>query len=368
MKFSELIHQQERLKDEQSLLDNIKSFVTYDDREESINVRRLYTLMNNQIPNVIMIQSIHLKNAMSWFEETCQHFICETYTYDKVYLHSSFEDIFEVLHVLDNNTLVYFSESGSSSVKLYYAPENKNFVENLANQLKLFENEEIIGSNIYLLVNSRRGLETEPLSITNPNLNIADNYNDDFLQIHELIDNRLNQPHGKGLVLLHGIPGTGKTTYIRHLITSANKKVIFLPPNMAASMTNPELLSVLIENPNSILVVEDAEKILINREQNEASPVSALLNLTDGLLSDCLNIQVICSFNTDLSKLDRALLRKGRLIAKYEFKPLEISKAQQLASKLGMAITIDQPMALTDIYNHQDFDCKVEARTTVGFK
>jgi hypothetical protein len=137
---------------------------------------------------------------------------------------------------------------------------------------------------------------------------------------------------------------------------------------MAASMTNPELLSVLIENPNSILVVEDAEKILINREQNEASPVSALLNLTDGLLSDCLNIQVICSFNTDLSKLDRALLRKGRLIAKYEFKPLEISKAQQLASKLGMAITIDRPMALTDIYNHQDFDCKVEARTTVGFK
>jgi hypothetical protein len=39
--------------------------------------------------------------------------------------------------------------------------------------------------------------------------------------------------------------------------------------------------------------------------------------------------------NLGLSKVDSALMRKGRLIAKYEFKALEVAKAQQLSDKLG---------------------------------
>lgn len=116
-------------------------------------------------------------------------------------------------------------------------------------------------------------------------------------------------------------------------------------------MTNPSLISTLIDNPNSILIIEDAEKIVIDREKNGDSPVSALLNISDGLLSDCLNIQVICSFNTDLSQVDSALMRKGRLIAEYEFKELEINKAQALSNKLGFDSTIHLPMTLTDIHN-----------------
>ena len=45
---------------------------------------------------------------------------------------------------------------------------------------------------------------------------------------------------------------------------------------MANALTNPDLLSVLIDNPNSIFVIEDAENIVIDREQNGSSPVSAL--------------------------------------------------------------------------------------------
>jgi len=200
------------------------------------------------------------------------------------------------------------------------------------------------------------GISTTSFTITKPKLNIDDNYSDDFKEIHQTILKRLSKKNDKGLVLLHGKPGTGKTSYIRYLISLLKKNVIFLPPNMAGAITNPDLISVLIDNSNSIFVIEDAENIVVDRERDGQSPVSALLNISDGLLSDCLNIQIICSFNTDLSKVDNALMRKGRLIAKYEFKELETVKAKKLSQKLGFTANINTPMALMSIYNQDDKD------------
>jgi ATP-dependent 26S proteasome regulatory subunit len=116
-------------------------------------------------------------------------------------------------------------------------------------------------------------------------------------------------------------------------------------------------------------VIEDAENIIIDRNKQGSSSVSALLNLADGLLSDCLNIQIVCSFNTDLSRVDSALLRKGRLIAKYEFLELETPKAQALSDKLGFATTIDKPMTLTAIYNQEETDFQpIVRRNVIGFQ
>jgi len=115
--------------------------------------------------------------------------------------------------------------------------------------------------------------------------------------------------------------------------------------------------------------MEDAENIIMDREHNEHSKVSTLLNISDGLLSDCLNIQIICSFNTDISRNDHALLRKGRLIAKYEFKELATDKAQKLSQSLGYTTEIQSPMTLTDIYNQCDTSYhQNKTKTTIGFK
>ena len=107
---------------------------------------------------------------------------------------------------------------------------------------------------------------------------------------------------------------------------------------------------------------------MIDREQTGSSAVSALLNISDGLLADCLNVQVICSFNTDLSKVDSALMRKGRLIAKYEFKELETNKAQKLSNKLGFQTIIKEPMNLTKIYNQNEKDfAERKQKSKIGF-
>ena len=96
--------------------------------------------------------------------------------------------------------------------------------------------------------------------------------------------------------------------------------------------------------------------------------MSALLNISDVLLSDFLNIQVICSFNTDISKIDSALIRKGRLIAKYEFKELVVEKAQALSDKLKFDTKIYKPMTLTEIYNqHEPGFEQTQQRNAIGF-
>ena len=219
------------------------------------------------------------------------------------------------------------------------------------------------------MVNTVHGIDTKSLQISKPKLNIEDNYNDDFKEIHQTIIKRLSRKNDKGLVLLHGKPGTGKTSYIRYLISTLKKDVIFLPPNMAGAITNPDLISILIDNSNSIFVIEDAENIVVDREKDGNSPVSALLNISDGLLSDCLNSQVICSFNTDISKVDSALMRKGRLSAKYEFKELEVEKAKMLSKKLGFTSICTTPMTLTAIYNQDDKDFQqIKRHNPIGFK
>ena len=44
------------------------------------------------------------------------------------------------------------------------------------------------------------------------------------------------------------------------------------------------LTNLLLENKNSILILEDAEKAILNRnENNESSLVSSLLNISDGI-------------------------------------------------------------------------------------
>ena len=76
----------------------------------------------------------------------------------------------------------------------------------------------------------------------------------------------------------------------------------------------------MMKYPDSVLIIEDAEKVVRNRNGNgNETAVSNLLNLSDGILGDCLKTQIVATFNTERQLIDKALLRKGRLIAEYKF-------------------------------------------------
>lgn len=200
------------------------------------------------------------------------------------------------------------------------------------------------------------------------NFDLAKTYNDSFLKEDKKICKFIEEDNHGGLVILHGEKGTGKSTYIKHLINKfEKKKFVYIPSSFIDNMGDPSFGSFLNTLDNHVIILEDCENAIRDRKTAyNNSAVSLLLNMTDGILSDDLNIKFICTFNDDLKTIDSALTRKGRLISKYEFKPLDKEKAQVLLNERGIEDTINKSMTLSDIFYYEE-DNYDKKKSVIGF-
>ena len=262
-----------------------------------------------------------------------------------------------------------FKDSIGVDVQLYSNDESKLYTELVEKIIGLGKRRKHESNNIALVIQTPRGYDTTSFELPDQKLDIELGYGKGFKPIHEKIISTLNKKNGKGLVLLHGTPGTGKTHYLKYLASKIkDKKVLFIPPYLADFITSPEMTPFLIQNSNSVLFIEDAERVITDRNNGGANGVSNILNITDGILSDILKIQIVATFNMDKAKIDSALLRKGRLIAEHKFDALPIDDANNLLKHLGKRHVTNKPMTLTEIYNIEEAEYKSEDKySPIGF-
>ncbi|MFK8298301.1 AAA family ATPase [Capnocytophaga cynodegmi] len=251
---------------------------------------------------------------------------------------------------------------------VYYENTNPKTKENLtalfSEYIEKYVSKE---SKVSILLKTQVGLEIKTHTIKPYRIDFETMYNDDFLEIHNRVKNVLTNDT-KGVVLFHGIAGSGKTNYIKWLTSQIpNKKFIFVP----TTMIDPAFIGLLIGNKNSILVLEDCENYIAERTafNSNTDVVSSILNIADGMLSDVLECQLICTFNSDISKIDPALLRKGRLIAEYKFKELNVEKANKYLQSTDKQITVNKPYSLAELTNINIKEFKENSEPSkIGFK
>jgi energy-coupling factor transporter ATP-binding protein EcfA2 len=231
--------------------------------------------------------------------------------------------------------------------------------------------------NIQVLIQTQNGLDTVPVGRAAVEF-IPTNYTPKNVEDIEFVVKEFNkkQPSGR-IVILDGVAGSGKTTLVRAVVNKIPKSnFIIIPPNMVASLNDPSFMGFFVQSSNLhaqplTLVIEDADSCLVSRDESNISAISTLLNMTDGIIGQMLDIRVIATTNVRADNIDEAVMRPGRLLKQITFDALSPEQANTVHKRLtGQEGTYTSPKTLAEIYTATKIDVPLPGKkkvTKVGF-
>ena len=192
----------------------------------------------------------------------------------------------------------------------------------------------------------------------------AIHYGEPFLVFHESLVSRMKRLR-QGVAVLRGEPGTGKTTYIRALMWQLRRTHRFytIPLQEFTRMTASDVTSFWLdekkkhEKQTIVMVIEDAEDLIRGDGHERPPQIATLLNLSDGLIGELLEFQIIVTVNCPLEDIDPAITRKGRLMAYHEFRRLTEAEAARLAAHHNLKLYEPSPAegwTLAEVFNFSE--------------
>jgi SpoVK/Ycf46/Vps4 family AAA+-type ATPase len=134
-----------------------------------------------------------------------------------------------------------------------------------------------------------------------------------------------------------GDPGTGKTSFIRHLITEfkLNADVIY---DEEAFKADYVFQNFLFDSASTVLIVEDADTVLKKRETEYNPLMSRFLNVTEGLINLPEKKLIFTTNLNDFTEVDPALIRPGRCFDIMRTRPYTYMEALQVCAFMNWPV------------------------------
>ena len=184
---------------------------------------------------------------------------------------------------------------------------------------------------------------------------------------------------GGQLVLLHGEPGVGKTYAIRSLSSAwldwCAFEYIMDPEEFFGNSSY--MMEVLTHDEDDepeyrgkdarkwrVLVLEDAGELLTaDAKERTGQGLSRMLNVTDGLIGQGLQILVLITTNEPLRKVNPSVARPGRCAVEIEFDRFGKAEADEWLRAKGIESpsVSSRTISLAELYNLLD-DKRIIAR------
>lgn len=217
-------------------------------------------------------------------------------------------------------------------------------------------------NKVNIITHGPNGLILSDIDVLNADYDNIEMYYNSVKGINKIIK-KINE-HNKGLCILHGKRGCGKTTALNYIATKVNKIAIFIPNNMLDyTINNPEFIEIL-KTYNPLLILDDCEILFDNMFVKSNVTYSNILQIIDGFYSDEINTHIIMSYNTDTEDdIDSDLLDANNLLKVVKIEPLKMIKANELSNQLKLGHEVKNDILLIDLLK-KNFK---EVSTSVGY-